>query len=264
MINLQVAVLRHDPGFSRLRDKVMEIAGLLEEYDNIPMVRAELPLIEEVQSPEWWQDVTVAMLEHVRKRLRSLVRFIEKRKRKVLYTDFTDEMREPEVVHLPGGAPRESMEHFRAKVQAFLRQHEDQVAIHRLRMNKPLTATDLLQLEHILLEAGVADPEHLEQAKIDAQGLGLFVRSLVGLHRGAAKEAFAGFLEGKTLNANQIHFIDLVVNHRTERGVMPIERLYESPFTDVSPHGPDGLFPASQVDNLVSILRAVRSTALAG
>jgi type I restriction enzyme R subunit len=34
--------------------------------------------------------------------------------------------------------------------------------------------------------------------------LGLFVRSLVGLERGAAKEAFAAFPGGTTLTANQI------------------------------------------------------------
>jgi type I restriction enzyme, R subunit len=59
-----------------------------EEQANIPMVKAELVLLEELQSEEWWQDVTLAMLEQVRKKLRSLVRFIEKRKRMVLYTDF--------------------------------------------------------------------------------------------------------------------------------------------------------------------------------
>ena len=100
------------------------------------------------------------------------------------------------------------MERFRAKVRAFLRRHEDQIAIHRLRMNKPLTATDLAQLEQMLVENGVADAEHIQKAKEEAQGLGLFVRSLVGLDRGAAKEVFADFLAGKTLGANQIHFVE--------------------------------------------------------
>src|SRR4029077_13076975 len=125
----------------------------------------------------WWEDVTVAMLEQVRKRLRLLVRFIEKRRRKVLYTDFQDELREATAVYLLDIVPHESMERFRAKVQAFLQRHEDHVTIHRLRMNKPLTLADLDQLERMLIDQGVGDPENIEKAKEEAQGLGLFVRS---------------------------------------------------------------------------------------
>ena len=85
-------MLRHEPSFGRLRDNVIEIAAQLEEQRNIPMVRAQLPLIAEVQTDEWWQDVTLAMLEDVRKKLRSLVRLIERSRRNLLYTDFTDEI----------------------------------------------------------------------------------------------------------------------------------------------------------------------------
>ena len=38
MLNLQLAQLRSEPGFERLRDKVKSIAGLLEEKSAIPMV----------------------------------------------------------------------------------------------------------------------------------------------------------------------------------------------------------------------------------
>lgn len=39
--------------------------------------------------------------------------------------------------------------------------------------------------------------------------------------------------------------------------------LYESPFTDVTPRGPDGLFTSSQLDELLAVLDQVRATALA-
>ncbi len=83
------------------------------------------------------------------------------------------------------------------------------------------------------------------------------------MDREAAKGALAGFLAGKTLGANQIEFVNLIVNHLTEHGVMEAALLYESPFTDLTPRGPDGLFSSSQVDELVAVLASVRATAVA-
>jgi type I site-specific restriction endonuclease len=71
------------------------------------------------------------------------------------------------------------------------------------------------------------------------------------------------FPAGKTSNANQIEFVNLIVNHLTEHGVMDASLLYESPFTDLTPQGPDELFTSAQVDGLVAVLERVRSTAAA-
>jgi type I restriction enzyme, R subunit len=263
MLNLQLAVLRQEPRFAKLRDLVIAIAEMLEEQANIPMVREHLVFLEEIQSEEWWQDVTLAMLEQVRKKLRNIVQFIEKRNRNVLYTDFLDEMGDQTSFDLLGITPPQDMERFRAKARAFLRDHQDHIAIHRLRMNKPLTPTDLTSLESMLADNGIGDAETIARATEESQGLGLFVRSLVGLDRGAAKEAFAEFLDGKVLTSNQIEFIDLIINRLTEHGVMGAALLYESPFTDLTPHGPDGLFTSAQVDELVVVLDQVRASALA-
>ena len=227
------------------------------------MVRQQLPLIQEIQADEWWQDVTTPMLETVRKRLRALVKLIDKQKRKPIYTDFEDQMGREASVDLPGFAGPDSFERFRAKARAFLKEHEDHIAIHKLRMNKALTPADLTELERMLAESGVGGAQEIDRARAESRGLGLFVRSLVGLDREAAKDALAGFLSGKTLSANQIEFVNLIVDHLTDHGVMDASLLYESPFTDLTPQGPDGIFTSTQVDELVAVLDQVRAAAIA-
>ena len=86
---------------------------------------------------------------------------------------------------------------------------------------------------------------------------------MVGLEREAAKQAFAGLVAGTTLTANQTEFVNLIVDHLTEHGVIGAALLYESPFTDVTPRGPDGLFTSPQLDALLAVLDQVRASAVA-
>jgi len=258
MLGLQLRRLRPEPGEERLRRQVQEIAAGLLEQTTIPVIREQ----EELAGDEWWVDVTLAMLERARRRVRSLVRLLEKRKRAIVYTDFTDELGLVEELGFAGvTADGGGFERFREKARAYLREHEDLVALQKLRRNRALTATDLGELERVLLEAGVATAADLEDLRAHSQGLGTFVRSLVGLERAAASQALAAFIEGRNLSADQLHFVDLVVDHLTSNGLMEPRRLYDSPFTDLAPRGPEDLFGDAEVEELVSLLRVVSANA---
>jgi type I restriction enzyme R subunit len=263
MLNLQLCVLKQQAGFAKLKKQVVEIAEALEAQATIPIIRVELELIQDIQTDAWWQDVTVDMLEQLRKRLRGFVHLIEKHKRKPIYTDFEDELGEGALVPFEEFGPPDSFEKFREKVRHFLRQHQDHIAVHKLRANHQLTATDLEALECMLRDSGTGSADDILRAKTAAEGLGFFVRSLVGLDRAAAKEAFAGFLAGKALGGNQIELVNMIVEHLTENGVMDASRLYESPYTDLSPLGVDGLFAPEAIDELLSVLDEVRRRAAA-
>jgi type I restriction enzyme, R subunit len=262
MLRVQLALLRIDHSFQRLRKDVEKIAGGLIEKDSIPMVRAQMPLIQELLTDEYWQDITVVMLENARKRLRSLVQFVDKAERRLVYTDFEDQMGAEMAVALPGLGMGMDFERFRAKARHFLKQHEDDASIRKLRWNEPLTPADLARLEAMLVEAGGSTDE-IAKAKQEERSLGLFLRSLVGLDRAAAKQAFAGFIESTTLTANQLEFINIIIDHLTQRGWMEPSLLYESPFTDFSSRGVEGVFPPTQVSQLIGVLESIHRTAAA-
>ncbi|MBZ4498448.1 DEAD/DEAH box helicase family protein [Dermacoccus sp. Tok2021] len=263
ILRRQVADLDGDAATAeRMRETIQAIAHNLLGKLSIPLVAAQTERLEDVASDEWWVDVTLPMLELVRLRLRELAAFVTSEGGKnPVYTDFEDTWIEPSDVTLPIVTPGLNWERFREKATAYLRDHESDVALQKLRRNKQLTETDLGALETMLVEAG-AEPSHLERAKIDTGGLGLFVRSLVGLDRAAAMEVFKDFLDGTRYTADQVSFIESIITELTANGVMPPGRLYESPFTDDLPRGPDMIFPDKDVTVIVETLKSVREHAL--
>jgi len=253
LLGTQLALLRAEPALARLQKRVQQLAAALLELANVPSVREQLVLIEAVAGDEWWQDVNLPMLEQARRRLRGLIKLIEKQGRKPVYTDFEDALGEAAEVDLPLVAGAVDFERFRAKARAFLRAHDDRLALHKLRRNQPLTPTDLQQLEALLHEAGGSAGD-IERARQLHTSLPVFIRSLVGLEREAATAAFAGLIAPGTASASQLQFIDEIVQHLTEHGAMPAHRLYESPFTDIHAQGPDGVFEGARVEQLFQAL----------
>lgn len=261
VLSTQLALLRVERTLASRQSRIKTIAARLEELANIPMVAAEMALILEVQTEEFWQDVTLPMLENLRRRLRKLVKLIEPGERKIVYTDFEDEIGAGADVELPTVGAGMDKARFLMKARHFLAQHADHIAIAKLRRNEQLTPQDLAELERMFVAEGVG-ADALARIRADG-GLGLFVRGLVGLDREAAKKALDGFVGGRTLTANQIEFVDLIIDHLTEQGVMDPARLYESPFTDVDDQGVNGVFPPAEVTSLVEALARIRANAAA-
>jgi type I restriction enzyme R subunit len=152
------------------------------------------------------------------------------------------------------------MDAFRRKARAFLRPHENHIAVLKVKRNEPLTLTDLKELERIFVEAGV-DATALHALQPDG-GLPRFVRALVGLDRQAAKRAFAEFTDNRNLTAAQLEFLDLIIDHLTARGVMDPKLLYDAPYTDFDSNGVEGVFDHADVLRLVQILRDIEPSSL--
>jgi type I restriction enzyme R subunit len=260
-LQLQLAILKTSNSYGRLRDRVRDILGQLETKPDIPMIKGQLGFIQEVQAESWWNGVTPSGVEGIRVRIRDLVKFIDRQKRQSVITDFTDEMGEVQIVDIPTHQTGFSREQYRRKVEAYIRQHEDHLAIAKLKRNIPLTEMDLSALEEMLFSAEeIESRQRFEEVFGNTKSLKRLIREIVGLDRHAAKQAFARYLEGTTFSANQIRFIENIIDILTKNGIMNPGLLYEFPFTDSHPEGLDGIFNEDEADKIVAIVRSFNAS----
>jgi len=185
---------------------------------------------------------------------------MDNKKREPVYTILQDEIGNGEDVPINGFDVGINIPQYRKKVKQFIRSNDDHVTIHKLKRNKPLTASDLSELERFLFESGeVQSKELFEKAFGEQEHLSVFIRSLVGLDRGAAKETFSKYLDTTLFDSSQIRFIEMIIDHLTQTDIMDAGLLYEQPFTGLHYEGLDGLFPSAIADEIVSIIDRVNA-----
>ena len=207
-----------------LRKKVAGIANVA----NIPEIQAQSELINKILNTDYVDNAGINEFEEIREKLRDLMKYIPKGTIKYV-TNFTDELLSMEWKE--SELENDELKNYKAKAEYYIRQHQDNIAIAKLKTNRPLTSGDLASLEEILWrEVGTKqDYEH----EFGSKPLGEFVREIVGLDMNAAKEAFSEYLTGTNLDSRQIYFVNQIVEYIVHNGMMKdLSVLLESPFTD--------------------------------
>lgn len=209
---------------SDLHKKVAGIASVA----NIPEIQAQSELINKILNTDYVDNAGINEFEEIREKLRDLMKYIPRGKIKY-ETNFSDELLSVEWKE--SELENDELKNYKAKAEYYIRQHQDNVAIAKLKTNQPLTETDVETLEAILWkEVGTKqDYEH----EIGTKPLGEFVREIVGLDMNAAKEAFSEYLTSTSLDSRQIYFVNQIVEYIVHNGMMKdLSVLQESPFTD--------------------------------
>ena len=257
-VNLQLALLHQGSDWPVLQQRVMEIAASLETLQAIPAVQAVLPLIQDIQSEEYWKNITLPMLEQLRRKLRDLIRLIERQSVNVVYTVLTDEIGEAQPIALTDTSAGINMAQYRKKVEAFIRSHQHHLTINRLRKARPLTPSDLEALEQFVFSAPEVESREKFEASFAAPSLPRFIRSLVGLDRAAAMERFAHFLDGSRYNSQQIRFVEMIIERLTVQGEVDASALYQPPFTGLHHEGLDGIYGDADADAIVELVQELQ------
>ncbi len=260
MLQMQLELLQKGVLPESLRLKVVETAEKLEAKSSIPKVAENLPLIQDLQTTEFWEHIQQQTLENVRRKLRTLIQFLDKGEKVIVYTNFQDEQGAVTEVEMPSVGI--GLEQYRKKVQKFVLDNENQLTIARLKRGKAITALDLEKLDELLFEAsGIPDRDQYRELIHPDKSLGVFIREMVGLDQQAAKGAFAEFLDTGSYNANQIEFINRVIEWLCQNGTMAPSALMEPPFSNMHDDGAFGFFSEEKVIAIADKLREINALA---
>jgi type I restriction enzyme R subunit len=230
MLTIELASLQSNNATKPIR-RVVETAEALSKLGTIPQVLAQKDIIDQVRKTEFWQEATLAELEKVRVAMRDLIRYIERSNQNIYYTDFQDEVMT--VAENASILNVNDLQSYRKKVEYYLKehQHEDTLAIYKLRNNKPLTKQDVAYLEHILWQE-LGSKEQYEKDYGDTPVTKL-VRKVVGLEREAALAAFSTFLSEQNLNLQQSQFVELIIDYIVKNGTLERQALQQDPFSSI-------------------------------
>lgn len=226
---IELAYLQNKNAGKPIRS-VVETAESLSKLGTIAQVVEQRAIIEKVQTNEFWESASIFDLEEVREALRDLIKLLEKETQKIYYTNFKDQIIEVEESGpIYGG---NDLKNYRKKVEHYLHEHRDELAIYKLRNNKELTKQDIETLEALMwTKLGTKEDYQKEFGETPVTKL---VRKIVGMEKEAAQAVFSEFLSDQSLNVSQLKFIELLVDYIVANGFIEDNRvLTEDPFRSV-------------------------------
>lgn len=258
MYGLMLAHLEQMPSFKYAKKQLCDMAALLEKKVTIPQIKEKLPLIRKIGTDAFWEAKDLLLFEKVRKELRDLIQFLDEGEKKhQIITKLTDPVTEQQE-----GVQMEAaydFEDYRAKVNRYVNDHGDTLAIHKLTHNIPLSQGDYQELERILTSELGSREDYVRE--FGDTPFGLLIRKIAKLDHEAAMAAFSTFINDQSLNQKQIAFVHKVIQHIELNGYMenPAE-LTKPPFD--KPISFLKLFDAKTRKELVDTINTVRENAV--
>jgi len=229
MYGLMIAHMEGLPGFKYAKRQLCGTAALLEKKSTIPQIQAKMDFIKQINTDEFWAANDILLFEMMREDLRDLIKFLveEKTGPATIITNLTDPViAEQENMQLDAAY---NFEDYRKKVNRYVEEHRNTLAIHKLTHNIPLSIGDYTELERILTNELGSKEDYAREFKDTP--FGLLIRKIAKLDHNAAMEAFSAFINDESLNQKQIAFVMKIINHIEQNGYMDnVADLQKPPF----------------------------------
>lgn len=228
MYGIELAYLAGKKYGRARKDLYKKVSAVASVAANIPEIMAQSELINKILHTDYVDTAGINEFEFIRESLRDLMKYIP-HEGEVYHTNFDDEILS--IDWNESELESDDLKNYKAKAEFYVRQHQDNEVIAKLKSNIPLSSSDVKVLEGILWNE-VGSREDYE-AEFGKKPLGEFVREITGLDMNAAKAAFSEYLDDVNLDARQIYFVNQIVEYIVHNGIMKdLSVLQASPFTD--------------------------------
>jgi len=258
---MQTALINRSATFQDLKDDLVNAVNALQVTLN--QVRAKAASIRQVKDPAFWDGVTPAQLEALRRDLRGIMHYRQSGgggPRPLIRTyDIAEDQGQIESGPRSSNLRSIDLAAYRVRVeQALLELFASDPTLKKIRAGQAVTEADLDALVSLVLTRRPdVDLTLLAEFYPDAAGrLDLLIRRIIGLDAQAVREHFTVFAQNyPALSAAQTQFLQLLQNHIAHNGAIELARLVEAPFTFLDADGIDGVFPdPAQRDQLLRLI----------
>lgn len=214
--------------YSKARKDLVKKVRAVASVANIPEISQKADFLDQLLHTNYIENAGINEFEHIRETLRDLIKYIPIVDIKY-DTNFDDEVLSTDWHE--SELENDDLQNYKAKAEFYIRQHQDNMVIQKLKTNKPLNANDIEVLENILWHEVGTKQDY--EAEYQQKPLGEFVREIVGLDMNAAKEAFSVYSEDAGLDSRQMYFVNQIIEYIVQNGLMKdFSVLQEAPFTD--------------------------------
>lgn len=259
MYGLIIAHIDQLPRLKHAKQVLCHTASMLEERSTIPQIKEKMGLIKEINTDQFWDSQDILGFERVRKELRGLVKFLvdDSTKRESVITHLNDpiiKIREGERMD-----PAYDFEDYRKKVNRYVEENGNSLAIYKLKKNIRLSEADFKELERVLTTE-LGSKEDYEREFGDTP-FGLLIRKIAKLDHEAAMSAFSNFINDESLNQKQIAFLNKIIHHVEQNGYMEdVAELMKPPFD--KPVSFIKMFDTKTRSEIVQILDQIKENAV--
>ena len=216
--------------------KITYIVDALRKQASIPDIISKIDYLNEVMTPNFWENKTLSSIENMRREIRDLLKYLVGNASKTFDVDVDDKITD-------GGIATGFVTSvtYRQRVLDFLAENRDLPVLNKIKNIEQLTASDIEGLERIMWQELGSKEDYLQFLSREnltdscTNSVAAFIRTIIKVDHSKAVQLFTDYISENSLTAEQEEYLKNILDYVCENGDMETATLInESPFDEVN------------------------------